>query len=872
MSRHREQGGDRPRKGLTGIQSFTRSRNGRPLPMNSLSLSRFRMPAFPRIASAGALLCMTPSSGAKDAAAAFAEEIRPLMEAHCFDCHADGAGKGGVAFDEHGNDAALLADKELWLRVLKNVRGGLMPPPDKKQPTPERRAALQQWIKSGVFQLDPAMPDPGRPVLRRLNRTEYRNTIRDLTGVEFRVDEEFPADDTGHGFDNIGEVLTVSPMMLEKYLAAAKTIVQRAVPMEPRVMPEEKVWGNRFHRMIPGDGGGEKGPRINELSYYEPLTVNAETWIKHPGRYTLIFELKGREKYVEAEVDLNKCRLTFRIDGQDLGRREFEKAGGRDFSFEFPFEFEEGRHEISVELERLTPNEKQVRSLALTLEHVTLRGPEDPRFWNRADGYDKWFPRDVPADNEARLTYAGEVLAKFASNAFRRPASEETVSRLVKVAEAVWTQQQSFEAGVARAMEAVLASPRFLFLEEFTEPPAGDEKAPFIDEYSLACRLSYFLWSTMPDQELLRLAAEKRLRAELGPQFQRMLADEKSKAFFRNFPGQWLQARDIEGIPIDAKSVLLREQKPDPEMELARKRFSELRRREASELNDEEKAEMEKARAIFRKSQDLFRDAEFSGEIRRDMRRETEMCFEHVFREDRPLTELLDGEYTFLNRRLAAHYGIEGVDTDEFRKVNLPAESPRGGLLTQGTILAVTSNPTRTSPVKRGLFILDNILGSPPPPPPPDIPALEDVSRGRGFEGTLRENLARHRADAKCASCHNRMDPLGLAFENFNAMGKWRDSERGTIIDVSGKLVSGEEFKGARELKRILVTGHREAFYRCLIEKLLIYALGRGLTYSDETTVDLLLDRLNRAEGKSLTLLRGIVESDTFLRRRAARQ
>jgi hypothetical protein len=258
--------------------------------------------------------------------------------------------------------------------------------------------------------------------------------------------------------------------------------------------------------------------------------------------------------------------------------------------------------------------------------------------------------------------------------------------------------------------------------------------------------------------------------------------------------------------------------------------------------------------------------------MRRDMRRESEMFFEHIFKDDRPLTELIESDYTFLNHRLAEHYGVAGVDGDHFRKVTLPADSPRGGVLTQGTVLAVTSNPTRTSPVKRGLFILDNLLGTPPPPPPPDIPALEDFSRGRRSQPqvTLRETLLKHRADAKCASCHDRMDPLGLAFENFNAMGKWRDFERGQNVDAGGKLVSGEEFNGARELKRILVSNHRDAFYRCLTEKLLIYALGRGLTYSDETTVDLLLEKLHQADGKALTLLRGIVESDAFLRRRGS--
>ncbi len=336
----------------------------------------------------------------------------------------------------------------------------------------------------------------------------------------------------------------------------------------------------------------------------------------------------------------------------------------------------------------------------------------------------------------------------------------------------------------------------------------------------------------------------------------------------RNFTGQWLQARDIEGIPIDARFVLIRQDKPDPEMEKARKRFFELRAREATELTAEEKAEMEQVRAVFRKSRERFKDAEFPGSLRRDMRRETELYFEHILRNDRPLTELIESNYTFLNQRLAAHYGIPDVTGDAFRQVTLADGHPRGGVLTQGTVLAVTSNPTRTSPVKRGLFILEKVLGTPPPPPPPNIPALEDLSKGGGLEETLRENLARHRADAKCASCHNRMDPLGLAFENFNAMGSWRDEERGVTVESGGRLVSGESFNSVRELKHVLVTSHREAFYRCFIEKMLMYALGRGMEWPDETTIDQLLASLNESGGKASSLLHAIIHSDAFLRRR----
>lgn len=831
------------------------------------------MPAVPRRPLISLFLSLTAAAAAAADTADYTTRIKPLLEAQCFDCHADGAKKGGVAFDEHADDAALLADKELWLRVQKNVRAGLMPPPDKKtQPTSEERTQIVEWINHGVFQLDPAKPDPGRPVLRRLNRTEYRNTIRDLTGVDFRVDEEFPADDSGHGFDNIGEVLNVSPMLLEKYLDAAKSIIRQAVPLEAKVMPEERIYGNRFHRMEMENGAPKKGGVQEVLNYTEPATVTAEIWIKRPGKYSLTFHLDGRERYVEGEVDLNKARLIFKSGDTELGRAEYGHAGGRKITHDFTVDLPEGKHTLTVELQRLTPDAKAVRELGVSIEFVTLRGPQDRQFWADAPGYAKWFPRPVPEDAAGRTAYAREILSGFATTAFRRPVDEETTVRLTKLAESLWTQPgQSFEAGVARAMEAVLASPRFIFREEFTEP-ATDGVHPFVDQHSLASRLSYFLWSTMPDAALREAADKGLLRAELSTHVQRMLADDKAKAFIRNFTGQWLQARDIEGIPIDARFVLIRQEKPDPEMENARKRFFELRRREATSLTPEEQAEMEKVREVFRKSRDRFKDVDFSGSLRRDMRRETELYFDHIIRGDRPLTELIDSNYTFLNERLARHYGIEGVSGDDFRKVDLPESSPRGGVLTMGTVLAVTSNPTRTSPVKRGMFILENVLGTPPPPPPANVPPLEDLSRGRGVEGSLRENLARHRADPQCASCHNRMDPLGLAFENFNAMASWRDEERGLKIDAAGQLISGESFNGARELKKILVTRHREEFYRCFIEKMLLYALGRGLTWQDEVTVDLLLARLQQADGRAGALIQGIVESDAFLRRRAPAQ
>ena len=414
----------------------------------------------------------------------------------------------------------------------------------------------------------------------------------------------------------------------------------------------------------------------------------------------------------------------------------------------------------------------------------------------------------------------------------------------------------------------VLASPRFVFREESIEPGSAD-RFPLLDEYALASRLSYFLWSSMPDDELFRLAGEHKLRANLPVQLKRMLADPRSAEFFRHFVGQWLQTRDVDTVLINAAAVLAHDEPRDPDADRRRARFRELNRKPADSLSAREKDELKELRATVFRSFRRFREFELTRDLRQAMRQETEMLFENIVRQDHSLVELLDSDYTFLNERLAKHYGIDGVKGDAMRRVALPPGSPRGGVLTQGTMLIVTSNPDRTSPVKRGLFILDNILGIPPPPPPPNIPPLEDAGKKlKGRTPTLREALALHRSMPSCASCHNRMDPLGLALENYNALGRWRDKESGQPIDPSGRLVTGEEFKGLGELKHILVDRHRRDYYRCLSEKMLIYALGRGLDDSDTETVDRLLDKIEAANGRPSALLSGIIESTPFQRRR----
>ena len=363
----------------------------------------------------------------------------------------------------------------------------------------------------------------------------------------------------------------------------------------------------------------------------------------------------------------------------------------------------------------------------MRVNSVKIRGPLEKNLWVRPKNYERFFSKDVPEGIAERRDYAGELLGNFAGEAFRRPVDQATRARLATLAESIYSQPgKTFESGVAQAMVAVLASPRFLFREEEVEPLPSGQNHPLVDEYALASRLSYFLWSSMPDDELFRLAGQNRLRENLSAQVKRMLSDWRSQGLMRNFAGQWLEARDIETVTIEARAVLARETKLNPAVEKMRARLRELRGKDDAAWTAAEKKEFETIRAeVVRASNRGL--TELTDEMRRAMRQETEKVFEHVIRQNLDLAELIDGRWTFLNERLAKHYGIQGVQGDEMRLVTLPPENPRGGILTQGTILAVTSNPTRTSPVKRGVFILDNILGMPPSPPPPDIPPLEEA-------------------------------------------------------------------------------------------------------------------------------------------------
>lgn len=773
------------------------------------------------------------------AAPDFEKDVQPILSEFCFDCHGDGMKKGNVAFDAPD----VLNQPELWFAALKNVRAGLMPPEKKPRPSQEQVRTLEAWMKHTALGIDPANPDPGRVTIRRLNRVEYRNTIRDLMDYDFKAYEEFPPDDSGYGFDNIGDVLTVSPLLLEKYLQAAETIVANAVPTVSRVIDERAI----------GDA--------HETSFYKALSFTNSFSTEKSGTYRLLVNLRVDGVF---DFDPGRCRVTFKLDDRELLDREF----GWDDNMLYPFEFKEtlkpGSHRFAFELEPLVPIDKKKNSLDMRLEPVRLEGPLEKENWVHPKNYERFFSADEPPTSAtARKQYARDILKRFATKAYRRPVDDATLARLAQIAEDNF-QGKRFEEGVARAMVAVLASPRFIFRIEETEPVRSAKAHPLVDEYSLASRLSYFLWSTTPDEELMRLADRKELRKNLPAQVKRMLADKRSQALLENFTGQWLQVRDVEGIAIDGRMVLARDNGQDREL---KRQIEEFRARLAqARANGQTNRQERPGRPRFFN----FPTIEFDGDLRRAMQSETEMYFAHIVREDRSVLEFIDSDYTFLNERLAKHYGMTNLVTGkEMRLVKLPPDSPRGGVLTHGSVLTVTSNPTRTSPVKRGLFLLDNFLGMAPPPPPAAVPDLEESEKAiSDHEPTLREILELHRANALCNSCHSRMDSLGLALENFNALAMWRDEERKQPIEVSGKLITGEQFKDVRSLKRVLATDRRADFYRCLTEKLLTYALGRGLEYYDVQSVDEIVARLDKEQGRFSALLMGIIDSAPFQKRR----
>lgn len=727
--------------------------------------------------------------------------VKPFFETHCLSCHGEKQ-KADLDLRLYESAADVQSHRDVFRLVLQNIENRTMPPENKPQPDPSERDAVVGWLRLELARVDCTKPDPGRVTLRRLNRVEYNNTIRDLVGVDFEPAADFPMDDIGYGFDNIGDVLSMPPILFEKYLAAAERIMDAAIVTGPPPLPTQRAEGAKMQGGQRGQDGWRSLPSQGEIT--------ADFHLGKPGAYRLRAALTAQQAGGE------NARAALRLD--DATKGEFEVTARFDTLqvVEIEVQLDEGRHRFGAAFlndyynpEAANPED---RDRNLHVGWLEIAGPIPAEPSPLPETHRRVFVAK-PADDSAfaRTETARMLIGRFAQRAFRRPVTQTEVDRLTTLFEQAAADGASFEAAVRVALEAVLISPRFLFRLEAQPNPGDPAEVQALDEPALASRLSYFLWSTMPDAELLRLAGEGRLRANLDAQVHRMLADPKAQALVENFAGQWLELRRLRVVEPDS--------------------------------------------GVF---------PTFSPDLREAMRRETELFFAHIMREDRSVLEFLEADYTFANAALARHYGLPMAESAGFRKVSLNGTG-RGGLLTQASFLTITSNPTRTSPVKRGKWVLENILGTPPPEPPANVPPLDNQEK---LTGTLRERMEQHRVDPLCASCHQRMDPIGFGFENFDGIGAWRDTDAGAPVDPSGRLVSGETFAGADELRQILLTAKRGEFLQCVAGKMLTYAIGRGLEHYDQCALDEIVNSQESADHRFSSLVLGVVHSAPFQLRR----
>jgi len=738
----------------------------------------------------------------------YGAEVAPVLAKYCAGCHNPTKVKGGIDLGPFAVEAGFALHQKAGRKVLENVESGAMPPDDAPQIPPGERAKLVAALQSVVSKAGCVMsPDPGKVTLRRLNRVEYNNTIRDLIGIDFKPADDFPSDDVGYGFDNIGDVLSLPPMLMEKYLAAAEAVGDTAILADDRPRGPTRRWKpENFGK--PGANGG-----LDEESGFWLMYSNAEAFadgaFPKPGNYLVRTRAFGHQAGPEAP------KLEVRVDGKPAQTFFVKAESEAPQVYETKVKIKRAGLRLSVAFtnDAWYPDSPDTghRDRNLALESIEVVGPMYHLPDHLPESHTRiLFRRPGPLN---RREVARDILARFATRAYRRPATENEVNRLVDLVEMVTKSGDRFERGIQLAVEAVLASPHFLFRVELEQRPGAIRP---LTDLELASRLSYFLWSSMPDDELLALASRKQLRvgANLDLQVARMLIDPKASALVENFSGQWLQTRNLKNVSPDEEQF-----------------------------------------------------GQFDEPLRQAMRREVELFFAAVLRDGRPITDFLHADYTFLNERLAKHYGIKGVAGESFRRVAL-ADMKRGGVVTMASTLTVTSNPNRTSPVKRGKWILEEILGTPPPPPPPGVSDLPDNEPG-AKAASVRARLEAHRSKAECASCHARMDPLGFALENFDAVGAFRDKDEGQAIDSSGVLPNGPSFRGPVELKAVLLTKQVD-FARCFAEKLMTYALGRGLEAADRCTVEKIADKVMAGGGQISRVVSEIVHADAFQKTSAA--
>ena len=784
------------------------------------------------VAAAPTALAQAPRAVGAAPAAAAPDDHAALVQRYCVTCHNGRLGTAGLALDAVEVTAEhVAAHPELWEKVVQKLRSRTMPPVGRPRPAGAAYSAFASWLETTLDTAALARPNPGRPLLHRMNRTEYRNAVRDLLGVDADV-SALPADDSTYGFDNIADALGVSPLLIESTVTTARKVSRLAVgsPAIPAVTvtrktPEDLTQDYHLRDLPLGTRGG--------VRVAEHFPVDAEYEIRVRLRRTAVGAIRGigEEHQVELTLDGERVAL-FPVGSADAYRpivineqnpgQTATKAFTADESMRVRLPITAGRHEIVASFvgRPAALSEEVARPfLRSYVGTSSRRGLPDVDSVLIAGPFDAVRPEDTPSRRRIftcrpegsadELPCARSILSRLGRLAYRRPLEAPELDRLIDFYRE-GSRDGGFEAGIELALRFVLASPQFIFRLE-AEPAAVSAGAVYpLADLDLASRLSFFLWSSIPDEELLAAAEGGRLTdpAELTRQVRRMLADPRASALVENFAGQWLYLRNLGNTH------------PDPP---------------------------------------TFPD--FDDNLRRALQRETELFFESIMHEDRSVLDLLTADYTFVNERLARHYGMRGIYGDRFRRVPV-TDAARRGLLGHGSVLTVTSYATRTSPVLRGNWILENLLGAPPPPPPPDVPDLEDTGSAEGL--SIRERLTRHRANPACATCHARMDPYGFGLENFDAIGRWRGTGAdGQPIDASDVLPDGTAFDGPSELREAILQRPR-TFVETFTRKLLTYGIGRGLEYYDAPAVRRIVGQAADRDYRFSSIVAGIVMSDAF--------
>ena len=795
------------------------------------------------LVGAGYLLPAQSQSSGPDPA--LASEYREVLNSYCVTCHNEALQTADLLLDQV-DVGQVSQSPEVWAKVAQKLRAGAMPPPGMPRPDQATYDSLATYLERELDRVTAAEPDPGRPTIHRLNRAEYSNAIRDLLAVDFDGEAYLPADDAGEGFDNLAAVLSVSPVLMERYLSAASRISRlalgdpsTAVSIENYLVSENLIQDSRLSDDLPlGTRGG--------MAVRHHFPVDAEYVIKiHLQRDTTGFirGLLGEPHKLDVLLDGARIKQ-FTVGGERHGETGLlqtrtgnyfmgdpeQKAyefGGAEDGLEVRLPVQAGARLVGVTFlkKSVKPEgllEYQPRPMAADIDEYKGGQPGIGSF-TIAGPYQVKGVGDTPSRRRIFVCYpqssaeeescAQKILSTLARRAYRRPVTDEEVDPLLSLYR-TGRSERGFEAGIGLALQRILAGPEFLFRIERDPEQVPPDTAYPISDVELASRLSFFLWSSIPDDQLLELAESGRLKDPevLEEQVRRMLDDQRSGALVDNFAGQWLYLRNVS--------------------------FWQPARRE-------------------------FPD--YDGELRHALTQETRLFFDSMLREDRSLLDLLNADYTFLNERLAQHYGIPNVYGDSFRRVKLTDES-RKGLLGKGSILMVTSRPNRTSPVLRGKWVAANLLGTPPPPPPPDVPPLNESGDEVGGL-TMRDRMLEHQANPACASCHATFDPFGFALENFNAVGQWRTTDGEAPIDASAVLPDGTRFEGPVELRSVLLDDS-ERFVRNLTGKLLIYALGRDLDYGDDMVVRNIV-REGAPSYRWSSLILGIVKSTPFQMRRS---